>query len=248
MAEEKIVPVLNVPNALTVLRLVFVPLFGWMLLSHPDDPTWRWWTTAVFVVAVLTDLADGKIARKYNLITNFGKLWDPIADKAITGMAFIGLSILGQLWWWVTIVILVREWGITIMRFLIVKYGVMAADKLGKMKTLCQTISLGFLLAPLMLYLPAGSWSMSPIYLPDGSWTWWQWLLVVVHWAALVVMAAALILTVVSGVNYCVEAWKLRKAWLAAHTASGDADTAALAAALPANITMSEKTGDDESR
>jgi len=205
MAEDKIVPVLNVPNVLTIIRLVMVPLFGWMLLAHPQDMTWRWWTTAVFIVALLTDLADGKIARKYNLITNFGKLWDPIADKCITGMAFVGLSIIGELWWWVTIVILIREWGITILRFLIVKYGVMAADKLGKMKTLTQTIALVGLLAPFLMYVPAG-----------GAQTWWQWLLVGLHWFSIVVMGIAFILTVVSGVNYCIEAARLRRRWLAA--------------------------------
>lgn len=211
MAEEKIVPVLNVPNILTIIRLVMVPLFGWMLLAHPHDPTWRWWTTAVFIVALLTDLADGKIARKYNLITNFGKLWDPIADKAITGMAFVGLSIIGELWWWVTIIILIREWGITILRFLIVKYGVMAADKLGKMKTLSQTIALVGLLAPFMMYVaPAGAVNAG------------QWLAVGLHWFSMAVMAVAFILTVVSGVNYCREAVGLRRRWLQAQTNSVD--------------------------
>ncbi len=205
------VPLVNLPNALTVLRLIMVPLFGWMLLAHPHDPVWRWWTMAVFILALLTDLADGKIARKYHLITNFGKLADPIADKAITGMAMVGLSILGELWWWVTIIILVREWGITLMRFLIVKYGVQAADKLGKMKTLTQTIALVGLLMPLLLYM-------------DGAGTprpWWYWLCLVVHWVAIVAMGLALVLTVVSGVNYCVGAWKLRQAWLA-RQAGGD--------------------------
>ena len=205
----KVVPVVNVPNALTVLRLVMVPLFAWMLLSHPHDVTWRWMTTGVFILALLTDLADGKIARKYGLITDFGKLWDPIADKAITGMAMIGLSILGELWWWVTIIILIREWGITVMRFLIVKYGVQAADKLGKMKTFTQTIALVGLLAPFVLYMGDAAVTGA------GYWT-----CVILHWVAVVAMGIALILTVVSGVNYCIGAWKLRRDWFAAHPAS----------------------------
>ena len=201
----KVVPVVNVPNALTVLRLIMVPLFAWMLLSHPHDIGWRWATTAVFILALLTDLADGKIARKYNLITNFGKLWDPIADKAITGMAMIGLSILGELWWWVTIIILIREWGITVMRFVTVKYGVQAADKLGKMKTFTQTIALVGLLAPFLLHMDA---------LSSGL---WYWVCLVLHWVGMIAMGVALILTVVSGVNYCVDVYKRRQAWLAEH-------------------------------
>jgi len=206
------VPIVNVPNALTVLRLVMVPLFAWMLLAHPDSLTWRWATTAVFIVALLTDLADGKIARKYGLITNFGKLMDPIADKAITGMAMIGLSVLSELWWWVTIVILIREWGITIMRFLIMKYGVQAADRLGKLKTLTQTIALVGLLAPFVLH-------MSDPSLPGV----WQVIFLILHWVSLVAMGLALVLTVVSGINYCLGAWKLRQNWLAARSGLGQA-------------------------
>lgn len=204
MAEEKIVPVLNVPNALTMLRLVMVPIFAWMLLSHPYEDGWRWATTAVFILALLTDLADGQIARKYNLITNFGKLWDPIADKAITGMAMIGLSILGELWWWVTIIILIREWGITIMRFMIVKYGVQAADRLGKMKTLFQTIALVGLLAPFIFHMAE---------VAAGST--WYYIWFVLHWIAVVAMGIAFLLTVVSGINYVLGAMNLRKDWLA---------------------------------
>ncbi|MGJ6978976.1 CDP-diacylglycerol--glycerol-3-phosphate 3-phosphatidyltransferase [Aestuariimicrobium soli] len=181
----------NVPNVLTGLRLVMVPLFAWMLLSHPHDLGWRWATTGVFVLAILTDFADGKIARKYNLVTNFGKLWDPLADKALTGMAFVGLSILGELPWWVTIIILVREWGITLLRFAILKYGVMAANRGGKAKTLVQSVALGLYL----LWLP---------HLPE-------W----VQWIAWVLMGLAFVLTVVTGLDYLNEARKLRARWLA---------------------------------
>ena len=113
---------INVPNALTVLRIVLVPVFGWMLLAHAHEGSWRSASTIVFIVAILTDFVDGRVARKYNLVTNFGKIWDSVADKALTGMAFIGLSILGELPWWMTILILLREWGITLMRVFMLKY------------------------------------------------------------------------------------------------------------------------------
>ena len=107
---------INVPNALTLLRAVAVPVFGWMLLAHAHEGSWRTATTIVFMVAILTDFVDGKIARKYNLVTNFGKIGDSIADKALTGMAFIGLSML--------------------------KYEVMAANKGGKLKTAMQSLAI----------------------------------------------------------------------------------------------------------
>jgi len=178
----------NVPNVLTGVRMLSVPIFAWMLLSHPHEQGWRLATTAVFVVAILTDMADGRIARRYNLVTNFGKLWDPIADKALTGMAFVGLSILGELPWWVTIIILVREWGITLLRFVILKYGVMAANRGGKLKTVMQSVAL-------ILYL---------LWLPQ--------LPVFVQWVGWIAMGIAFVLTVVTGLDYLREAWKLRAA------------------------------------
>jgi CDP-diacylglycerol--glycerol-3-phosphate 3-phosphatidyltransferase len=174
----------NIPNALTAFRLVLVPLFAIVLLSHPHDIGWRIAATVIFVLAIFTDFWDGRIARKYNIITTFGKLADPIADKALTGMAFIGLSIIGELWWWVTIVILVREWGITLLRFVVLRYGVMSARKGGKIKTVLQSVALGLLLLPLPHWL-----------LPLG-------------W---VVMGAAFIITVVTGVDYLLEANRVRR-------------------------------------
>ena len=102
----------NVPNALTTLRIVMVPFFGWALLHRRRrlDPVALGRVRAV-LAAMITDKIDGDIARKHNLVTNFGKIADPIADKAITGMAFIGLSIIGDIWWWVTIIVLLREWA-----------------------------------------------------------------------------------------------------------------------------------------
>lgn len=179
---------LNVPNVLTAIRILLVPVFAWVLLSHPHDVTWRYWATGIFTIAILTDYADGKIARTYNLVTPFGKLADPIADKALTGMAFIGLSIIGELWWWVTIVILLREWGITWYRFLIKKYGIMAANKGGKAKTLTQSIALILMLLPL-----------------TGNWRWPGW----------IIMGIAFVLTVVTGFVYLREGSRMRAAYLA---------------------------------
>jgi len=184
----------NVPNVLTGLRIILVPVFAWLLLANPASLPMRWWADAVFVIAILTDMADGKIARKYNLITDFGKLWDPIADKALTGMGFIGLSILGELPWWITAIILLREWGITIMRFWILKYGtVMAANAGGKLKTVTQAVALAMFI-PGLAFLPA----------------WWGW----VAWA---VMIVAFGLTVYTGVDYLLAARKTRAAYFAAH-------------------------------
>ena len=178
----------NVPNALTAFRLVLVPVFAWMLLAHPAEPGWRFATAVVFTVAILTDTLDGHLARKHDIVTRFGKLADPIADKALTGMAFIGLSIIGELWWWVTIVILVREWGITVLRFVVLRYGVMASGRGGKLKTVLQAV------AVILYLLPLPGWA-EPV--------------------ALVIMLAALAVTVVTGVDYVRDAIRLRR-----HTAA----------------------------
>ena len=187
----------NVPNVLTVIRMIMVPIYVALMFVGPEDFTWRLAATLVFVVAMLTDLADGHIARKYNLITDFGKIWDPIADKALTGAAFVSLSILTvqsgpELPWVFTIIILVREWGITWVREVLKRYGnVMAANKGGKAKTATQTFAL-------ILF------SLGLQFLPG-------WL-GVVAWA---LMWAALILTVVTGVDYLVGAWRIRRDALA---------------------------------
>jgi CDP-diacylglycerol--glycerol-3-phosphate 3-phosphatidyltransferase len=182
---------LNLPNALTALRIVLVPFFVWFLWAggtHGEDaPGMRWAAVVVFAAAMYTDKLDGDIARARGLITSFGKIADPIADKLLTGSAFVVLSLLDELWWWVTVVILVREWGITVMRFVVIRYGVMAASKGGKLKTVLQTVALLLLLIPL-----------SPLV---GAW--WLWL----GWLA---MGAALVVTVVTGVDYVVKAAQLR--------------------------------------
>lgn len=170
--------VLNVANLLTVVRLVLVPFFVWLLFI--DGTWWRVAALGMFVVASLTDRVDGELARRRNLITDFGKILDPIADKALVGSALVGLSLLGRLWWWVTIAILVRELGITLLRFVVIRYGVMAASRGGKLKTMLQVIAIG-------LYVMPGP--IDPL----------RW----------VVMGAATVVTVVTGLDYLVKAWRL---------------------------------------
>ena len=185
---------LNVPNALTVLRIIMVPVFLVVLFTQPDDFGWRLAATGVFILAILTDLADGHIARKYNLVTDFGKLWDPVADKALTGAAFIALGVLGELSWIIIILILVREWGITWLRAAIAKYGIMAANRGGKLKTVTQSVALSLYLLGL---------SNLPV-----------WMQVV----AQVIMWAALVLTLVTGADYIRSAMKIRGDAIAAGT------------------------------
>jgi CDP-diacylglycerol--glycerol-3-phosphate 3-phosphatidyltransferase len=175
----------NIANGLTVLRLVLVPFFA-AALFHAGGHSRGWHVIAwvIFAVASLTDRIDGEIARKRGLVTEFGKLADPIADKALTGTALVGLSILGDLAWWVTVVILVREVGVTVLRFWVIRHGVMAASRGGKVKTLLQGVATGLLILPL-----AG----------------------VLHAVATLVMMAAVVLTVVTGVDYVARAVRLRR-------------------------------------
>ena len=147
---EQAVSNFNIANVLTSLRIVMVPFFGWALLQDGgNDPFWRWVAFAIFAVAMITDKIDGDLARKHDLVTNFGKIADPIADKAITGMAFIGLSIVGDIWWWVTILVLLREWSVTLLRLSVLKHVVIAASGSGKLKTVLQAVALSLLILPL---------------------------------------------------------------------------------------------------
>lgn len=195
--EERIVSNWNIPNALTTLRILMVPFFGYALLVESGESNgWRWVAYVLFALAMITDKIDGDLARKHNLITNFGKIADPIADKALTGMAFVGLAVIGELWWWVAIVVLVREWGITLMRFWLIRSGVvMPAGRGGKLKTLAQTLSLGLLIIPLRRL--EGFWE------PIGEFAWW---------VAVTGMGAAVLITVATGVDYVVKAVALRRA------------------------------------
>jgi CDP-diacylglycerol--glycerol-3-phosphate 3-phosphatidyltransferase len=140
----------NLPNVLTGLRILLVPVFGYCLLQDGGDSiAWRCVATAVFVGAMVTDKVDGDIARSRGLVTNFGKIADPIADKAMTGMAFVGLSVVGDVWWAVTIVVLLREWSVTLLRLSILKRVVVAAARSGKVKTTLQVVALTGLSLPL---------------------------------------------------------------------------------------------------
>jgi CDP-diacylglycerol---glycerol-3-phosphate 3-phosphatidyltransferase len=177
------VPILNVANILTVTRLALVPVFLLTLFASPESTNWRLIAALVFAVASVTDHIDGTLARKFGLVTDFGKVIDPIADKALTGSALIGLSILGELPWWVTLTIAGREILITLLRFWVIRYGVIAASYGGKLKTIAQILAIGLFLLP----LPAG---FDPF-----------------NWF---VMGVALVLTVGTGVDYVVRAVRLR--------------------------------------
>ena len=188
----------NLPNALTTLRIALVPFFGAALLMDGGDSiAWRLAAFGIFVGAMITDKVDGDIARSRGLITDFGKIADPIADKAMTGMAFVGLSvILESPWWWVvTIVVLVREWSVTLLRLSILRRLVIAADKLGKLKTTFQVIGLSGLVLPFRdPDLP--DWMQSP-----GEF---------LYWASVVLTMIAVVLTVVSGAQFFLGVWDQR--------------------------------------
>ncbi|MCW2870668.1 CDP-diacylglycerol--glycerol-3-phosphate 3-phosphatidyltransferase [Actinacidiphila oryziradicis] len=180
----------NIANILTMVRLVLVPGFV-LLLVHGDghDPAWRSFAWAAFAVAMITDLYDGELARRYGLVTDFGKIADPIADKAIMGAALIGLSALGDLPWWVTAVILFREVGITLMRFWVIRHGVIPASRGGKLKTLTQGVAVG-------MYILALTGPLATL--------------------RAVLMGVAVFLTVATGLDYIRQAVLLRRAGLAA--------------------------------
>lgn len=182
------VPTLNIANVLTVVRVLLVPLFVWLLLLDAGtDGTARWLAVLTFAAAIYTDKLDGDIARKRGLITNFGKIADPIADKLLIGSALILLCIIDGMPWWITIVILGRELLITLLRFVVIRYGVIPASRGGKLKTVLQT-------AAVLLYL-------MPFADLLGDWT---------NWLALVAMLVAVAVTVITGVDYVVQAVRMR--------------------------------------
>jgi CDP-diacylglycerol--glycerol-3-phosphate 3-phosphatidyltransferase len=178
------VPLVNVANMLTVSRLVLVPVFLVALFAGDGHQTrWRLIAGLVFAIASITDHFDGNLARSRGLVTDFGKIADPIADKALTGAALIGLSLLAELPWWVTVVIAVREVGVTLLRFWVIRHGVIPASRGGKAKTLVQIVAIGAYLLPF----------------PD----WFQAV-------RLVLMGLAVVLTVVTGIDYVIRAVRLR--------------------------------------
>jgi CDP-diacylglycerol--glycerol-3-phosphate 3-phosphatidyltransferase len=186
----------NIANILTMIRLVLVPGFVALMLADGGyDPAMRAWAWAAFAVAMITDIFDGHLARTYNLVTDFGKIADPIADKAIMGAALICLSYLGDLPWWVTGVILGRELGITLLRFLVIRYGVIPASRGGKMKTLAQGTAVGMYVLALT-----------------------GWLATLRFW----VMAVAVVLTVVTGLDYVRQAIVLRRQGIAERKAAAE--------------------------
>jgi CDP-diacylglycerol---glycerol-3-phosphate 3-phosphatidyltransferase len=185
----------NVANALTVLRLLLVPLCVAFLVAGGTG--YRLAAFAAFAVASVTDFLDGELARRRNLITDFGKIADPIADKALTGSALVTLSALGELAWWVTIVILVRELAVTGLRFWVIRQGVIAASRGGKIKTVLQIVAIS-------LYILPGDLS------PE------RWLF----------MGAAVIVTLVTGIDYTVRAFRLRHASGAGHRDFAERDSA----------------------
>jgi CDP-diacylglycerol--glycerol-3-phosphate 3-phosphatidyltransferase len=175
----------NIANALTVLRLALVPVFL-VLLFHGDgdEALWRVLAWVAFAVASVTDRIDGELARRRGIVTDFGMIADPIADKALIGAALVGLSMLDELPWWVTVVVLVREIGITLLRFFVIRHGVMPASRGGKVKTLLQAVGIGLLVLPLGGFL---------------------------HDVALLIMYVAVVVTVVTGVDYVARAVRLRR-------------------------------------
>ena len=180
--------VANIANIITVARILLAPLFIWMLLADGGEyGVVRYLAAALFVFAIVTDTVDGRLARGRNLITDLGIILDPIADKILIGGALVALSILGELPWWVTVAILVREFGITIFRFAVLSTVVIPASRGGKLKTVVQAVAIAlFLVAP---------WTFL------GPWAGW------VSW---IVMGAAIALTLYTGVEYLWQAWRHR--------------------------------------
>jgi CDP-diacylglycerol--glycerol-3-phosphate 3-phosphatidyltransferase len=176
----------NLANIITVARILLAPVFVWLLAAdNGEHGVMRWLAAALFILAIATDGVDGSVARRRNLVTNAGIILDPIADKVLTGAALVMLSLLGELWWWVTIVILVRELGITAFRFAVLRDRVIPASRGGKLKTVFQSVAISLFLVPL--------WTIV------GDWILW------VNW---VVMGIALVLTVVTGLDYLWQAWR----------------------------------------
>lgn len=164
------------PNFITIMRLVFIPVGAYTLFKNGgDDPTWQYISWAVFFALGMSDVLDGKLARSRGNITEFGKFLDPVADKVMIGTAMVSLSILDRLPWWITLVILGREIGVTLLRILVIKNGVIPANKGGKIKATMQGFGVGFYVLPL---------GQSVLWLRDGF------------------MYATIIITIVTGAYY----------------------------------------------
>lgn len=178
----------NLANIITVVRILLAPVFIWLLAADDDSfGPLRYTAAAIFILAIATDSLDGILARRQNLVTNTGKILDPIADKVLIGGALVTLSVLGELWWWVTVLILVRELGITAFRFAVLRNRVIPASRGGKLKTIMQSVAISF--------------SLVPLWVPLGDW---------MHGVNAILMAFALALTLVTGADYLVKALRFR--------------------------------------
>jgi CDP-diacylglycerol--glycerol-3-phosphate 3-phosphatidyltransferase len=185
------VSLVNIANALTILRIVLVPVFVVLLVaSELEEPAYRVAAAVAFGAASVTDFVDGWLARALNQVTSFGKVADPIADKALTGTALVLLSIMDALPWWVTIVVLTREIGVTVLRLWVLRHGVMAASRGGKVKTVLQIFAI--------------TWYILPLSPTVGAW----------------IMGAAVVVTVVTGVDYVIRALRLRREAAACRTSA----------------------------
>lgn len=177
----------RLPNAITIARIPLAVVFFVLLLLGGTfgvaDPVIRWVAGGLFVLAISTDWVDGYLARKYDIVSDFGKLWDPIADKLLTGAGFVGLAILAEWPWWVVIVILIREWGITVHRFIVSSSHIVAAAWMGKLKTAFQGVALGWWLLPLHQLIGMDWWTA----------------------VGVVLMYITLLLTIVSGIDYVIS-------------------------------------------
>ncbi len=179
----------NIANIITVVRIFMAPAFIWMLLADDGElGALRIFAAILFIVAIITDSVDGLLARRQNLVTDLGKILDPIADKVLIGGALVALSILGELPWWVTIVILVREIGITVFRFAVLRSRVIPASSGGKFKTILQAVAISFFLVPLQLVV--------------GEW---------ILWVDFALIGLALIVTVVTGIDYLWKAYRFNR-------------------------------------
>lgn len=176
----------NLPNVLTTVRILFIPLFAWLVIKADNQHTGtQWWAFLTFALLMLTDKLDGDIARARGLVTNFGKIADPIADKALMITALVCLNLVGALPWWITIVIVVRELGITFWRMIELRRGnVVPASKGGKIKTTLQSVAVG------MYLLPLPGWMDIPTFL---------------------IMLAAVVVTVVTGVQYILDSYRMKQ-------------------------------------
>jgi CDP-diacylglycerol--glycerol-3-phosphate 3-phosphatidyltransferase len=184
-AARRRVPLANPANALTALRLVLIPVFVLLTVaSGMTDSGLRMLACATFFVASLTDFVDGWIARAWNLVTSFGKVADPIADKLLTGTALVLLSGYHRLPWWVTVVILARELGVTGLRFWVIRHGVIPASRGGKIKTALQILAIAWYLWP----FPSSLQRIGEV-----------------------IMAGAVVVTVATGVDYVARAIRLRR-------------------------------------